>query len=160
MYKKARRSKILITQFPDRTDANQRQFAPGWKFAVHDSFKDSLDIKLTDVIKKGTKEKTKTWTQGKYYSFSEGDIIYDSPDGYLEKGNTYPDFKILLQVMVAAPASLNVFGFVRFQLFRKNSGSEIIKRETVYNCTQFEFVRLLKTGIFSQLQDNEDIKII
>ncbi len=151
--KRAVRSRKLVAEFPPRTDPNQPEFAIGWLFAVHDAFKETLDIRFTEVVKKGTKEKVKTWTQGKYYSFSEGDIIYGNQAACLTSDNTATYEKICLQVIAAAPASLNIAGLVKFQLFKKENGTSKMLRDTVYDCTQGEFVGLLKTGIFYQLNE-------
>lgn len=58
-------------------------FATGWKMAVSESFKDALDIKLTPRIL--NKKKCNFLTQGKLYSFKEGDTIHSSTRAYDEE---------------------------------------------------------------------------
>jgi hypothetical protein len=88
-------------------------YAKGWHFAVMEAFKNELDIKLTvqkepilddgkeqwvekrdkkgnllyrkdgkPRMTKKTKEVLK-WTQGRIYSFSDGQVLYDTPKAYL-----------------------------------------------------------------------------
>ncbi|MDD3814398.1 MAG: WYL domain-containing protein [Desulfocapsaceae bacterium] len=160
--KKKRRKRELITEFPERKDPNKREFAPGWKFAVHDAFKDALDIKLTTVVTKkedGTKKEEKIWTQGAAFSFSEGDVIHKNPDGQLTNNHDNADPHIFIQVNKAAPTVDETLGYVKFQVFTQTNNPFSITNDDVYDCNQREFVRLLKTGVFTPLGSNNDIII-
>lgn len=67
------RSDILIANFIDG-------YASGWRFAVPECFKPSLDIKLTSRV---IKEKTYfSWTQGNNFSFNTGDVFYSDRIAY------------------------------------------------------------------------------
>lgn len=85
------RGYALIANFEDG-------FAIGWKMAVSESFKDALDIKLTPRIFK--KNKYNFLTQGKLYSFKEGDTIHSSKRAYEEElwENSLKHIQISVQV--------------------------------------------------------------
>lgn len=153
-----KRTRLLIADFVFAGHQSGKLFAKGWTFAVHDAFKDALDIKLTEVVVKQIK--SKTWTQGESFSFAEGDIIHDTPDGHLSVTPDSNTAHIFIQIITAAPAGYNVSGYVRFQVFTRHSSPFSISRPDIYDCTQKEFVRLLQTGKFTQLQGSEDIQII
>ncbi|HFW3088277.1 TPA: hypothetical protein ACIBE3_001793 [Salmonella enterica subsp. enterica serovar Reading] len=71
--REARRSSALIANF-------KNGYAVGWSFAVKDVFKDSLDIKLTNVTYDG--KEYQVWTQGTSYQFHRGDVFYSDKIGY------------------------------------------------------------------------------
>jgi hypothetical protein len=88
----------------------EEDFTKDWFFAVLKSFRDVLDIKYTPVAElvmtegeiqykeivdiRGFTRKiretnsTREWTQGPYYCFDKGQIIYDTPKAYIKSGNT------------------------------------------------------------------------
>lgn len=77
----------LIADFSDG-------YAKNWFFAVSTAFRDQLDIRYTDrsttsIQKdengKSVKIKTlfKEWTQGRYFCFAEGHVVYDTPKASL-----------------------------------------------------------------------------
>lgn len=157
------RKRILIADFIDKKHASGRAYANGWFFAIHEAFKDAIDIKLTEVVitklnpdGTKTKQKTKVWTQGKAFSFSEGDTIFDTPDGYLAVDQDRDKAHLFIQVIQAAPVEDENNGFVRFQVFRQENTPFRIIRGEVYCCSQAEFVRLMKTGFFTELGKESD----
>lgn len=68
-----RRSTALIANFNDG-------YAVGWKFAVKETFKSALDIKLTKITFEGLSYEA--WTQGSSYQFQRGDTFYSDTLGY------------------------------------------------------------------------------
>jgi hypothetical protein len=115
---KVDRTRKLIADF-------ENGYAKGWFFAVKECFKDELDIKYTqrveavkvdgaiqyeEVLDKNgnvkTKKKTKKtmeWTQGPYYSFNEGHVIYDTPKAYLIWSEALKYLKVRCEVLRSQP---------------------------------------------------------
>jgi len=90
------RSPILIATFVDG-------YAAGWRFAVPEVFRDSLDIKLTPT-KLGDKT-INLYTQGKQFSFNQGAVLYDTRKAYdLEWGEALKHLKLSIQVIEVAPS--------------------------------------------------------
>ena len=145
-----RRSLKLIAEF------NDIGFAIGWKMTVWKCFRDALDIKYTSRKENG--KTVKRWTQGKAYSFSAGDIIYDTPRTHLESckywANAIWDIDQAFQIIEAQPAELKeengekilTPGFVKFEILTKNADQTTLDRKDVAGCTQAEFIEILKTG--------------
>lgn len=77
------RSGFLMVHFLDG-------YAPGWKMAVPEAFKEALDIKYTPrTVTIGKDEKGDAitrdeflWTQGREFGFKQGDTIWDSKSIY------------------------------------------------------------------------------
>lgn len=90
------RGYALIANFADG-------FALGWKMAVPEAFKEALDIKLTPRM--FAKKKEMLWTQGRLYSFHEGDTIHDSKQAYDEWGKLLEYLKLSVQVQSASSSS-------------------------------------------------------
>ncbi|AUI87679.1 hypothetical protein BS333_14825 [Vibrio azureus] len=110
------RRENLIATFHDEQ-------AVGWKFYVHQAFRDALDIKLTPVT---VHSKTyQTWTQGHAYSFKRGDTLsWPNPNkdwgAFLNADNA-----IMLQVKFATPA-----GFVENQRLEGTFQGNYFKTKT------------------------------
>ncbi|MDY6903716.1 MAG: hypothetical protein SWH61_03430 [Thermodesulfobacteriota bacterium] len=144
---KAQRSLKLIANF-------EHGFARGWAFAVGDFFRDQLDIKLTERKKGGISEFI--YTQGPYYCFSEGHIIYDTPLAYQKWDEALKYIDKYCKVLRGVPNKIDenkkfINGQVHFQLLRvdkKTQKSEIIDS---YHVTQNVFVEFLKNGHHPQI---------
>jgi len=67
------RSLILIANFVDG-------YSSDFIFKLPTSFKDALDIKLTPRMIRG--KTINIYSQGKNYSFKQGDVIYDAKEAY------------------------------------------------------------------------------
>lgn len=145
--KKIPRSTTLIAEFKDG-------FAKGWKMAVGEWFRDALDIRLTDRIV--NKKKQKVWTQGKLFSFKQGDLITDCKNEYgLIWEEAVKKINIAIQVLDAHSAFYFVndleerkysAGNVLFQILRPNNlKTKLIKAE-FGRCSQVDFIEILKTG--------------
>ncbi len=74
-------------------------YAVGWKFAVPESFKDALDIKLTTRKEKG--KSLSVLAQGKNYSFSTNDTIYDTPKAYKVWKEAIKEFNYCIEIQEA-----------------------------------------------------------
>jgi hypothetical protein len=155
--KREKRSRELIVEF-------EEGYAKGWCFAVGEAFKDQLDIKYTERIDEGTKRKVLCWTQGPFYAFGEGHIIYDTPKAYLQWSEALKHIKVACEVIRGTPNSLNengefVNGHVYFKLSEPNRNRTSLEPVGNYQITQNEFVDFLKTGKvpvpFEQLLDEK-----
>lgn len=133
-------------------------FADGWFMALTESFKMELDIKLTE--RKKDKITYYEWTQGPYYCFSEGQIIYDAKEGYMCWQDALKKLSIACQIVVAKPnipikIDNNVTGkpefrvlegYVQFVVLRPDEGHTKLVPYVGYQCSQNDFVHFLKTG--------------
>ena len=136
--KKHMRSLKLIANFIDG-------YAEGWHFAVGECFKDELDIKYVDRVIKG--KKIKKWTQGPYFCFAEGHIIYDIPKEYHFQNESCK----VCSVIRATPNQLDgngkfIHGFVTFKLSQLIGNWDSYETIGQYNLTQNAFVDFLQTG--------------
>jgi hypothetical protein len=133
-------------------------FADGWYMALKDSFKMELDIELTE--RKKNKTSYYEWTQGPYFCFSEGQIIYDVKEGYSCWQDALQKVNLACQVIVAKPnlplKSKNtdtdktefriIEGYVQFLLFKPDDARTKLVPFVGYNLSQNNFVNFLKTG--------------
>ena len=175
---KQKRSLELIANFVDG-------YAEGWYFAVMEAFKDQLDIKLTvrkePVLidgkeqweekkdKKGNilyredgkprrKKKTKDvlkWTQGRFFNFSEGQVLYDSPKAYLPLWrDALKHIKLRCEIVRAIPSGLNEgqfnHGSVTFTLSKPNKDRTGLEMIDQYHLTQTDFVAYLRRGLMAE----------
>jgi hypothetical protein len=149
------RSTELIATFEDG-------FAIGWHMAVRECFKEELDIKLTDRIKQNISYTE--WTQGSYFCFSEGQILYDSKQGYSNWHDAMANINIACQIVEAKPNMPEKFvneitgknnfrlseGYVKFVLFKPNADRNKLTDVAEYHMTQNQFVRFLRFGDLEQ----------
>lgn len=166
-------------------DFDENGLAISWAMAVHNSFKEALDIKFTSIMK--GKKKAKRWTQGKQFNFKTGDVIW-SRAGYKYGGFDTPSeltesrqgIQFGVQVQKATPAvngtvkikiepdnieNIDVIikkggpGWIRFHhYYRDINGGKLWKEhQGAYDCTQEEFIILLKTGLLYQENQTEPI---
>lgn len=177
------RSTNLIADFTDG-------YALGWRFAVRDVFRSALDIKWTpriytsdEVDENGKKRKIieYLWTQGKYFNFTQGDVIYDTRIAYkLKWSDALQHIKLFVQVAESSPTQLvtnstiNTLtaqgnespnddlilqkvqirsGKVKFKLFRPNSDRSNVDELEKIDCDQKNFVTFLQTGIITTLDN-------
>lgn len=174
--KRAIRSTTLIANFPPH-NTNTYTFAKGWFFSLSSAFRDALDIKYTP---RKNSQAGYTWTQGESYSFKEGDTIYDSEEAYYTRDKGNPEeftwakavekLSLCIQVIsstAAVPSSydedsgeiINNDGQIKFQIFEYSNGQVKPIRSNVFHCTQPEFIKLLKHGLFKQLGNISNSKI-
>lgn len=146
MAMRKQRSLKLIANFVDG-------FAEGWHFAVGEFFKIELDIKLTERVEKG--KKVMMWTQGPFYCFDEGNMIYDTPKAYLQWAEALKHINLYCQVQRAIPNKLDekkefINGFVSFTLNTINKEKTGVENIGFYHLSQNNFVEFLKTGKFDK----------
>lgn len=144
----SKRSNKLIAEFSDG-------YASGWAIPVKECFKRELDIKYTQKTK--NKQTYFEWTQGKYYCFSAGQILYSSKFAYKKWENFSEKSRFAIQIVEALPNrppsiaenSFNneiVNGYVRFVLYIFSEKSMDALPFVGYQLTQNEFVDALKSG--------------
>lgn len=95
---KIKRSLKLICEF-------YGGYAKDWFFAVGNCFKDQMDIKYTEVSKKSIK--TMKWTQGPFYCFDQGHVLYDTPKAYLIWSKALKYLKFRCEVIRGTPNHLD-----------------------------------------------------
>jgi hypothetical protein len=89
------RSPILIASFLDG-------YAAGWKFAVPEAFRESLDIRYTP--RQVDKHIEYMWTQGTQFNFTTGDLLYDTPLAYnVEWNHALRHITLFVQIAEATP---------------------------------------------------------
>jgi hypothetical protein len=149
--KRSERTTDLIASFVEG-------FTDDWYMTLKESFKRSLDIKFTE--RKENKISYYKWTQGPYYCFSEGQIIYDVKEGYTYWQDALNKVNLACQVVVAKPnIPIKVDnevtgkpeytvseGYVRFTLYRPDEGRTKLVPYVGYHLSQSKFVNFLKTG--------------
>lgn len=166
-------------------------FASGWKIALPESFKDALDIKLTEVVR--NKITKLMWTQGNLFSFQKGDTFYDNKAAYNNiweialnkikiaiqiesaKAVSYvtsgkietidePNTTIKITTSSSSKKEINKItiykdrldkGYVKFNVLHPNKNKDSLKFYSTYECTQYDFVALLQTGIFYTSKGNK-----
>lgn len=135
-----RRSLELLANF------DENGLASGWMFAIKESFKIALDIRLTERVK--DKKTYWVWTQGTNFKFKQGYTLYNSPEGW-----PHPNVTAWVQVteaMDTTPATQHTegsSGLVIFDLYFRHIDGSAIKDDRPKICNQAEFVTFLKTGI-------------
>ena len=77
-------------------------YAKGWHMAVGTYFRDALDIKQTPKVTQDSK--TVIWTQGGAFSFSQGDVLYDTPLAYQQWDNALQHIRAAYQVLEGTPS--------------------------------------------------------
>ena len=149
--RKRERSTELIVNFVDG-------FADGWFMAVKESFKEELDIKLTE--RKESKISILVWTQGPDFCFSEGQTFYDSCQSYGEWKTAMKHINIACQIVEAKPnmyvkhtdeltgekSSMTHQGYVKFVLYKPNDNRDGLTAFIGYHLTQNQFVKFLQYG--------------
>lgn len=94
------RSLILITNFVDG-------YSSDFFFKLPTSFRDALDIKLTPRMIHG--KTINIYSQGKNYSFKQGDVVHDSKEAYvLEWGKALKYINHSLQVIDSRDATTEI----------------------------------------------------
>ena len=172
---KNRRSLKLMVHFVNG-------YSVDYCFVLPENFKPALDIKQTyRVIKKPIadppgfiKKKESFYTQGKYYSFDNGDTLYDSADAYGDDWSVaIKKIKYSIQIKDASPAFRELTeitlegkkkyhynpGRVEFTLYKPDKNFTRLVEHKTYECTQENFVALLQYGTLKTL-DNKTIKIL
>jgi hypothetical protein len=154
-----RRGSELIAKFVDG-------FAENWFMPVKECFKHELGIKYTQRVK--NKIVSYELTQGNYYCFSAGQVIYDNVRAYDDWSRAIKAINYACQIIEAKPdtppetgnlESLNntnkTNGFVKFVLYKKNTDTKQLTAFICYNVSQNDFVEFLMNGAIG----NDNYKI-
>lgn len=158
---KHERSTELIADFSDGYAAN-------WKFIVRPCNYASLDIAYTPRVTKtedGKAKKATVLTQGAVYNFLPGAVFYDNNIAYtdvweralgslrysLQINSSTPSTgasKVVVSDGILVNISTAIYGTVDFSVYRPNAGKTAEEKIGQYSCQQDEFLNLLKTGHF------------
>lgn len=153
---KSTRSLNLIAKFVDG-------YAEGWKMAVNETFKDELDIKLTKRVI--DQKNVEVLTQGPYFNFKEGHILYDTPKAYTTWNEALKHIKLACRIIRAKPRALSTNsqisskrtiddGVVAFLTYKPDENRTILQEISEHEMTQVEFVNFLKTGFIDDKSDD------
>jgi len=120
-----------------------------WFMYIPPFFNNALDIR--DTERKKDKISYWVWTQGADFSFSVGDIIYDTKYAYNPWSEALKKIKICIQVTKAVSASSSEAGFrfpgrISFDLFFPDPSKEKLQKVSEFEMSQYEFVSLLIFG--------------
>jgi hypothetical protein len=125
-------------------------YAKDWSMAVKECYRNELDIKFTE--RKKNKQSYWEWTQGPYFSFTEGHLFYNTRKAYNKKwGDTLKIIKIACEIISATPNSFDkekkfIEGTVNFTIYKPNKTFTSLIADEDYTLTQSDFVDFLKTG--------------
>ena len=125
------------------------EFSRGWHFVLPKAFRQELDIRLTERMEDG--KKTLRWTQGPFYCFSEGHIIYDTPHAYMPWIEALQHIQRYCRIISATPNQPGPDGEISrgqvfFELLRPNPDRTGTEKIGSYHLTQEDFVAFLKSG--------------
>jgi len=156
---------------------------PGWRMAVSESFREALDIRLTQRIAGDVKEMV--WTQGQCFAFREGDTLHSASGApkkvsvqvqrasdtcFVERESSTSDEILHLRTIDLTKEKAKVRGavFAGVQILEKrySPGSvtlavyepdpnteKLIERHRV-TTTQVDFVSFLQTGLLRTSEKN------
>lgn len=159
---RTKRSAALMADF-------SKGYAEGWIFVVRPSNWQDLDILYTPRRK--NKQVSYVWTQGECYSFTSGSVFYDKVDAYtMTWGDALKRISCSIQIKESSPTEIiphvslekgiltnrthYEYGIVKFDLYRPDEQKEHERLAGHYACRQNEFVTLLKTGAFTDIDGN------
>lgn len=157
---RTKRSDKLIADFSNG-------YAAGWKFIVRPCNWQDLDILYTPRRK--NKQVFYVWTQGKCYSFTSGSVFYDTMKAYkMPWGEALKHITCSLQIKESLPTGIvsqvavekgilvnrthYEYGTIKFDLYRPDQQREHEHVIGHYSCQQDEFVKLLKSGTFTDTE--------
>ena len=122
-------------------------FAKGWRMAVGECFRDSLDIKALKQTEVASEvidnERILKWTQGSTFSFSQGDTIYDTPRAYQRWDIALESICIAFQILQAAPSRprKEIIYMKRNTSYTGSlAGGNLARRQEVINATPPDWV--------------------
>ncbi len=145
------RSENLIAHFTNG-------YADNWFMAVGEQFKNELDIKKTNRKKNG--KNIGVWTQGVSYNFKEGQVFYDTPDGYSTWSKALGKITYTCQILKAGAKTIATKyrdaneGFVEFAIYKTNTEKTNIIELDRQKLTQSDFVVFLNTGMIGDRKIN------
>lgn len=122
----------------------------GWFMYTPSCFNEALDIRQTERVKDG--RKSLYWTQGAFFSFKQGDTIYNTPKAYEQWSKALEHINICISVKTATDVSLGEDGKSRFPgsvtfiILKPNKQRTKLVEQEQRTLTQDEFVKFLITG--------------
>lgn len=127
----------------------------GWYMHVPSCFHAALDIKLTERKENG--KSVLVWTQGSFFSFKTGDILYDTSD----INSSWPPKHMNLCLQVQSGANAGTVegknerfpGFVTISIHTPDREKNRIIARFEYTFSQDEFVRFLIAGPQGELKE-------
>jgi hypothetical protein len=139
---KGKRDTELVANFVDG-------YAEGWVMAVRECYRNQLDIKYTE--RKKNNQSVYEWTQGPYFSFGEGHVFYDHPNGYLEWHLALKFINVACKVNSGAPTTRGkngkiIDGIVDLIIYEPDKNSKSLIPVRTCRLFQKDFVNFLKTG--------------
>lgn len=141
------------------------QFDAEWYFCVPPYFNDALDIRLIEreqVKDKKVVRRYWEWSQGSLFSFSEGDIVYDTPT---IEGEPWKEqlkrIGVALQVLKDSKADLlgegdnahRFAGHVECVVLSPDESHERLEERGSVSMSQDDFVRVLISGPNEAIQE-------
>jgi hypothetical protein len=119
-------------------------------------FNSALDIVQT--LRGPKKHKRLVWTQGAWFSFSAGDSLFDTADGYLAWPQALRMIRVCVQVDAALPVSVAEGssarnpGMVTFSVYTPTASKARIKKRFQHSFSQDDFVRFIIAGPLGELE--------
>jgi len=123
---------------------------------VPSCFNEALDIKQTERILH--KKKTIVWTQGSWFSFKQGDTVYDTAEAYKVWSEALKSIGLCVKVKMAhsavpsAGASERFPGSVTFSILSPNKARNKLVERAEHTMSQDDFVRFLIAGPYDELK--------
>lgn len=128
----------------------------GWYMCVPPCFNEALDIKRTECVRH--KKKRLGWTQGSWFSFKQGDTVYDTADAYKVWSEALKSISLGVQVKMAYNAgpsdgvSERFSGSVTFSILTPNRARSKLVECAQHTMSQDEFVSFLIAGPCDELE--------
>ena len=124
-------------------------FTCGWALCVPESFRSALDIRQR--VQTRNKRRSRVWTQGPWFHFQTGGILYDVPEAYGKWPQAIKSVGICIHIVDAAPAmatadGLRDPGYVTFEVFAPNEERTAWVVRNEKTLTQDDFIRMLIAG--------------
>lgn len=127
-----------------------------WFLCVPACFNRALDIVQT--LRGPKKNKRLVWTQGAWFSFSAGDSLFDTVDGYIAWPEALRMIGVYVQVDAAIPVSMAEGssarnpGMVAFSVFAPSADKTKIEKRFQHSFSQDDFVRFIIAGPSGELE--------
>jgi len=121
-----------------------------WSFCVPPCFNEALDIQQTERVIDG--KKTLCWTQGTFFSFKQGDTLYDTPKAYevwsdaLKHINTGLSVKAATNAGASEDGKSRFTGSVTFTILKPDKQRTKLVKQKERTISQDDFVEFLIIG--------------
>lgn len=133
------------------------EMAEGWFMCVRSCYHEALDIGMTERVYIDELTKTKktklVWTQGSWFYFKAGDVLYDTAEAYGEKWvDALQRIKLCVEITSANRAGQNNHetgrsaGSVTFSIKTPNEDHDQLIKRGEHSMSQDDFLRFLISG--------------